>query len=128
MNATAEATESLIARIFRKLESREHWTDRGPPDYEKDANDLRDLVSDAVREGARRATVEIHGGYSEGGGGKESWQKWIIPGLVTLAVMGIGGGVIMFGKMSAFEAKLDSLQTQVTEVKRIVEPRYRGSP
>lgn len=114
--------------VLKKFQiSMTHQTDRGPEDYEQNERDLRDLLNSAVREGARRATINIDGGYHEGGG-KDSWSKYIVPGIVTLVVTGIAGLILMYGKLSAFEAKLDSLQTQVNEVKKIVEPRYRGLP
>jgi hypothetical protein len=111
--------------LKRFQESMKHWSDRGPEDYEKNESDLRNLLASAVREGARRANVEIHG-YNEDKGG--SWKDKAVWVMGLLAVAAVSGGVAMFGKLSGLEAKVDSLQTQVTEVKRIVEPRYRGSP
>ncbi len=93
---------------------------RGPnPDYAEDVESLRDLIKKTVR-----ASVEIQGDYHEGG--KDPWSKWIIPGMVTLMVMGIGGTVIMYGQLSALTQKVESLQSQVNRVEKIVEPRYRG--
>ena len=100
--------------LKRFQEAMKHWSDRGPEDFEKNERDLRDLLASAVREGARRANVQF-GSYNEGGG--SSWNKWIVPGLVTLAVMGVGGGILMFGKLSAIEANQINQGQQITELK-----------
>jgi hypothetical protein len=114
--------------LKRFQEAMKHWNDeRGPEDYDRADVDLRNLISRAVREGAR-AGVEISGGYHESNNGGNQWAKWMIPGLVTLAVMGIGGGIVMFGKLSSLETKVEGVQNQVNDIKKIVEPRYRGTP
>ncbi len=93
---------------------------RGPsPDFAEDVESLRDLIRKTVR-----ASVEIQGGYHEGGGNQ--WSKLIVPGLVTLIVMGIGGGIAMYGQLSALTQKVANLQAQMDDLKRMVEPRYRG--
>jgi len=90
------------------------------PDYNPQ-DDVEDRLARIMAKSMRGVQV---GTYNEGGNG--SWGKWIIPGLVTLAVMGVGGGILMFGKLSSLEAKVESLQEQVNRVEKIVEPRYRG--
>jgi hypothetical protein len=92
-----------------------HWSDdRGPEDFEKNERDLRDLLTSAVREGARRANVQF-GSYNEGGGG--SWNKWIIPGLVTLGVMGIGGTVLMYGQLTSIATNQINQGQQITDLR-----------
>jgi cytochrome b subunit of formate dehydrogenase len=91
--------------------------DRGPSDYEQDAEQIKDLIRRTVR-----ATISVRGDYNEGG----PWSKWIMPGLVTLTVTGIIGGVVMFGKLSSMEAQMQALKEQVDRVEKIVEPRYRS--
>jgi len=110
-----DRTEALLDQL---MENR-----RLDPDYnprqDEDQESLRNLIKQTLR-----ASVEIQGGYHEGGG--DSWGKWIIPGLVTLMVMGIGGAIVMYGKLSALTQKVESLQDQVNRIEKIVEPRYRG--
>lgn len=102
------------AKVFVDIKAwMAHWNDRGPEDFEKNQRDLESLLASAVREGARRANVQF-GSYNEGGG---SWGKWIVPGLVTLAVMGVGGGILMFGKLSAIEANQINQGLQISELK-----------
>jgi hypothetical protein len=102
------------------LESR-----RLDPDYnprqEEDEKSLRDLIKQTLR-----ASVEIQGGYHEGGSGTES--KWLIPVLVSLTVAFILGGVALTVTVSALSQEVTDLKGQVEKVERIVEPRYRGSP
>ncbi len=105
-----DRTEAILDRM---MENR-----RPSPDYdvrgEEDRESLKDLIKQTLR-----ASVEIHGGYNEGGGG--SWKDKIIWVMGSLAVSGVIGAVLMYGKMSAFEVKLDSLQAQMTEVKQIIK-------
>lgn len=116
----------LYDRLVGVIKGLSHWSDRGPEDFEKNQRDLENLLASAIREGVRRSHVQI-GSYNEGGGGNSSWQKWMLTLLGTLAVAGIVGGVAMYGKLSSLDAKVESVQNQVNDVKRIVEPRYRGS-
>ena len=64
------------------------------------------------------------GGYQEGG--HDVFSKWALGICGTLAVTAIVGGVVMYGEVKEFQAKLDGMQQQVSRVERIVEPRYRG--
>lgn len=100
--------------LERMMENRQ--PDRGPEDYDADAASLRDLIKQTVR-----ASVEIQGGYHEGGGG-----AWKDKALITLGLAFIVGGILMFRELGQVETKVDSLQAQVTELKSIVTPRYRG--
>jgi len=89
------------------------------PDYNPQ-DDVEDRLARIVAKSMRGIQVE----YNEGGGG--SWNKWVVPGLVSLAIMGIGGGVIMYGQLSALRQEVQGLHEQVNRVEKIVEPRYRG--
>lgn len=100
--------------LKRFQESMKHWSDRGPEDYEKNERDLRNLLASAVREGARRANVDIRGGYHEGDNG--SWNKWMMPGIVTLIVTGIIGNVVQY-------ATVQSLKTEVKDYKDSTDRR-----
>ncbi len=98
----------------------ENRSDRGPdPDCATDADDLRDLI----RRTARQTTVEIQGGYHEGGNGV---SKWIMPILVTLTTAFILGGITLTVVVSALKQEVSDLKTEVNKVEKIVEPRYRG--
>lgn len=112
-----DRTRALLDQI---LEARE--PSRGPRDFPEPKTD-RERLEDLIRKTVR-ASVEITGGYHEGG--QDPWVKWIIPGLVTLIVMGIGGAIVMYGQLSALTQKVENLQSQVNRVEKIVEPRYRG--
>lgn len=116
------------ARITGLLD-RMFMGNRGPsPDFPSEPGDTEELLGRVIRREMKRATVEIKGDYHEGGGGEGQWSKWIATGVVALIVAGVGGGIAMFGKLSSLEAKVESVQNQVNDVKRIVEPRYRGEP
>ena len=62
--------------------------------------------------------------YSENG---SRFEKWILTVLAGLLVTAAGAGVALYAKVSALEERTVNIQSQVNEVKRIVEPRYRGS-
>ena len=116
-----ELRRSIGLRRFADL----LWMEQHKPD-DPNPESGEDILKRIIRAELRRPTVQVSS-YREGGGGGSSWEKWIIPGLVTLMVMGIGGAVAMFGKLSSLEARVESVQNQVNDVKRIVEPRYRGA-
>jgi hypothetical protein len=98
---------------------------RGPSsdDPEEQLNDLMEKVTRIASEAAARATVNVQA-YREGTG--ESWQKWILGICAASVVMGIGGAIVAYGSLQAIQTKLEYLQEEVTELKKLVEPRYRG--
>jgi hypothetical protein len=117
-----------FAQIWFRLDAIMHHmkNERGPDpdaDWEDSKRDLRDLIQQATREGARRATIEIDT-YHEGGGG--SWKDTSQKVLVGLMILGIGGTIAMYAKVASLESKVDSLQSQFHDLQRLVEPRYRG--
>lgn len=79
----------------------------GPvPDYPLLGDeDIDRLVRIAVRLGNRS--------YNNGDG-SNTWTKWLVTLCGGLALMGIGGGVMMYGRLTAIEAKIESLQGQLT--------------
>jgi hypothetical protein len=101
--------ERLESRRYR--DPREH-----DPDY---ARHLRELEGD-IRESDRG--FRMHD-YHEGGG---RFDKWAIPGLVTLAVSGIIGNVVQAMAVSALRQEVTDLKIEIDRIERIVEPRYRG--
>lgn len=116
---------NAFAKIMFRLDGLHYWMsqERGPdPDYSEDMRDLHELVRH-LRRKPQEPTVH----YTEGGG-SNSWQKWILGILGLMAVSGVGGVIGMYGRLTAIEAKMDSLQGQFTNLQRLVEPRYRGSP
>jgi hypothetical protein len=100
-------SEALVDQI---LESRRLDPDFNPR-QDEDEKSLKDLIRQTLR-----ASVEIQGGYHEGGAG-DPVLKWILGILATLVASSVIGGVLMFGRLSALEAKVDGLQ-------KIVGSRY----
>lgn len=96
-----------------------------PDDPEEQLNDLVDRVTRMATDAAARATVNIQG-YREAG--DSSWQKWVLTICGGLALTGIIGGVVMYGTLSAYGQRLSNIEEQLKDLKRLVEPRYRGSP
>jgi len=103
-------TVGMETRRYR--DPREH-----DPDYSRH---LRELEGD-IRAHEPRFRM---GDYHEGGGGK--WDKWAMPGLVTLAVTGIIGNVVQSMTVSALRQEVTDLKAQVERIDRLVEPRFRG--
>jgi hypothetical protein len=68
------------------------------------------------------ATQPIH--YVENGNGK--FQKWMMGLMAVLAAMAVGGVIVMYGQLAALQADMANVKAQITEVKKLVEPRFRG--
>lgn len=90
------------------------------PDYDASHDGHMDrlerLIASAI---AERTNVEVVG---------DTLPKWAIKvigwlagGFMALAVSGIIGGVVAYGKIEALTAKVDYIM-------RLVEPHYRGAP
>jgi hypothetical protein len=109
LNRKEVAENEMASRRYR--DPREH-----DPDYERH---LRELEGDLRREQPRFNM----GDYHEGG---HRWDKWAMPGLVTLAVSGIIGNVIQAMAVSALRQEVTDLKIEIDRIERIVEPRYRG--
>lgn len=90
------------------------------PDYGRRLRELEGQIAEIDREqqGFRM------GDYHEGGGDK--WHKWAMPGLVTLAVSGIIANVVQAMTVSALKQEVEDLRQEVNDVKKLVEPRFRG--
>jgi hypothetical protein len=105
-------------------------TDRGPRDYPEDEDDVSRLMRIASREAAR-AAVEIKY-YSEGGGGGDkSWKNWMMTLCGGLALSGIAGGVLMYGKLSAIETSQINQADQIRDLRQeVIELRqvFRNRP
>lgn len=54
--------------------------------------------------------------------------KWVAGGIMALAVSGIIGLVVLYGEIQSFRAELTALRSEINDVKRLIEPRYRGGP
>jgi hypothetical protein len=102
--------ERLEARRYRDPRERD-------PDYNRH---LRELEGD-IRDHEPPFRM---GDYHEGGGSR--WDKWAMPGLVTLAVTGIIGNVVQSMTVSALRQEVADLQKEVDHIEKIIEPRYRG--
>jgi hypothetical protein len=103
-----------------EMEARRYQDGSGDADYTRRLRKLEGQIAEIDREqhGLRM------GDYQEGGGGK--WDKWAMPGLVTLAVSGIIGNVVQAMQVSALRQEVTDLQLEVNKIEKLVEPRYRG--
>ena len=83
-------------------------------------------IEDVDKERLTRIILKMteKAGYQEHG---SRFEKWILTVLAGLLVTAAGAGVALYAKVSALDERTVSIQSQVNEVKRIVEPRYRGS-
>jgi hypothetical protein len=109
----------LYERWRNELEARRYQDGTGDPDYGRRLRELEGQIAEIDREqsGFRM------GDYKEGGG---RFDKWAMPGLVTLAVTGIIGNVVQSMTVSALRQEVTDLKAQVERVEKIVEPRYRS--
>jgi len=58
--------------------------------------------------------------------GTNGFQKALLVVTTGLAILGIGGVVGMYGKLSAIDAQLTDLRDELQKVEKLVEPRYRS--
>lgn len=113
--------QSTLGRWMKQaMEARRYQDGSGDPDYNRRLRELEGQIAEIDREqqGFRM------GDYNEGGGGK--WDRWAMPGLVTLAVTGIIGNVVQAMQVAALRQEVTDLQSEVTKIEKLVEPRYRG--
>lgn len=89
--------------------------DRGPSDYAEDPEYLRAVIEGMVRAG---------GGYHEN---SSKLEKWLLSILTGLLLVGVPGAIVAYAKLSALEERTVNIQSQVNDIKRIVEPHYRGA-
>lgn len=92
------------------------------PDYADEQVDiLRGLIADAIAAKRRDLGVESYSEFPK------ALTKWIFGGLMALAVSGVVGAVVMYGELQSVKTELAALRSDLTDVKRLVEPRYRSS-
>jgi hypothetical protein len=91
--------------------------DRGPADYDAFADERR-FYQRLLREGT--------GSRNNGDGGSNTWQKWLVTLCGGLALMGVGGGIVMYGKLSAIEANQVSQQRQLDQLASTVATLRRA--
>jgi hypothetical protein len=84
-------------------------------DYETHDEETDRLVRIIARVVAGKS-IEV--GYREAN--KNGWEKWMLALAGGLALMGVGGGVMMYGKLSAIEANQISQQRQLDSLSAIV--------
>lgn len=108
-----------LTKLFETIRAwMTHWTDRGPDPEREDRESLRDLVRKTVR-----ATVEIQGGYQEGGNGSSpSWRNWVMGMLGTLIVLGIASLITMFANQKAMEARMNGVEQRITNIEHKIWP------
>jgi hypothetical protein len=109
----------LYERWRNEMEARRYPNGTGDLDYNRRLRELEEQIEAQHDRGFR-----IGGNYTERGGGK--WDKWAMPGLVTLAVSGIIGNVVQAMAVSALKQEVEDLKSQVDHVEKLVEPRYRS--
>jgi hypothetical protein len=108
---------SYFQRDHNEMEARRYSDGRGDPDYERRLRELEGRIG----ESEPRFNM---GDYHESGGSK--WDKWAMPGLVTLAVSGIIGNVVQAMQVAALRQEVTDLKGQVDKIEKLVEPRYRS--
>lgn len=83
-----------------------------------DEDDIDPAIISAVRKAAREAQMEIPN-YSEG---NQTFLKWVLTLCGGLALIGVTGGIVMYGKLSMVETTVNerttSIQRQMDENKR----------
>lgn len=109
--------QAMEARRYRDAEGRGPDPDAPPVT----AADLERLVQRIARE----QEPGYHIVNNEGGGGNK-WDKWAMPGLVTLAVSGIIGNVVQSMVVAGLRQEVTDMRAELTDLKKLVEPRYRG--
>ena len=87
--------------------------ERGPADYDAFADERR-FYQALLRE-------RNGGSRNNGDSGSTAWQKWLVTLCGGLALMGIGGGIAVYGKMSALEANQNAQTTQITRLQNQVD-------
>jgi len=93
------------------------------PDYAEEQIDvLRHLIAEAIAAKRTELGVETYNEFPK------AIIKWVAGGIMALAVSGVVGIVVMYGKLQAVETEITSLKSNVDDLKRLVEPRYRGGP
>ncbi len=116
-----QAESTLFRYVQSMLEARRYRDPRDQdPDYGRRLRELEGQIAEIDRE----QTSFKMGDYHEGGGNK--WDKWLIPGLVTLAVSGIIGQVLQYAKTEALRQEVTDMRVELNDLKKLVEPRYRG--
>jgi hypothetical protein len=110
-----------LTKLFETIKTwMAHWSDHETPPPERE---LTDLITRAAREGARRATVEIQGNYTEGSNGSSpSWRNWVMGMLGTLIVLGIASLITMFANQKAMEARMNGVEQRITNIEHKIWP------
>lgn len=108
MNATA-----LPAFLSSLLESR-----RVDPDFNPSEADI-EMVAKLL---ARAATTPIT--YHEGNGNGK-FQKWMLGVMALLAVSAVGGGIAMYGELSALRVEVSNVKDEVREIRHELAPRTK---
>ncbi len=104
---------AVLGKARQAMESRA--ADEAPIDYERE-NDLERGIRIGRNFGPR----------NNGDGGSNAWQKWLVTLSGGLAVMGIGGGIMMYGKLSAIEANQVNQQRQLDQLSATVATLRRS--
>lgn len=102
--------DGMVDRLLEKARMAMGMSDpeRGPADYDAFADERR-FYQALLRE-------RNGGSRNNGDGGSTAWQKWLVTLCGGLALMGVGGGIVMYGKLSAIEANQVSQQRQLDQL------------
>lgn len=103
----------------------EHARGPSPDNPDENLGEIMDKITRIASEAAARATVNVQG-YRESR--DDSWQRWILGICAGAVLAGIVGGVVMYGKLAAYDQRFSNIEQQLQDLKRLVEPRYRGGP
>lgn len=86
--------------------------ERIDPDYDPESDEFEAVAKLLAKSKGRMAVFH----YKDGNG----FQKWILGVAAALAVIAVGGGVAMFGKLAALEQQEIDSKADMAEVKREV--------
>ncbi len=91
------------------------------PDYAEDQIDiLRHLIAEAIAAKRTELGVETYNEFPK------AVVKWIAGGIMALTVSGVISIIVMYGELQGVRAELAALRGELNDLKRLVEPRYRG--
>lgn len=94
--------------------------DRGPEDYERDDREVMRILRQLIARPSGNS-------YHEGGNGEKRLLTWILGVLALLLVGAVGGGIGMYGKLTAIERGLNDHDDRIDRLERFNERRYRGA-
>jgi len=98
---------------------------------EPDNQEVTDAEQDEDLHRFAKAAMRAGFSYSESSGDLRALCSILkLCGVVAsgLAIAGIGGAIVMYGKVEQLQSEVADLKVTVDHVYRLVEPHYRGAP